>query len=77
MVSDSMTAVSDSCYRVTKKNAPLYGNIVFICRLIPLLTEKVGHFLGHPVVTAYRAGRRVVIGGLHSVIGGGSRTDPG
>ena len=25
-------------------NAPLYENVVFNCRLIPLLTEKVGNF---------------------------------
>ena len=37
-------------YRVDQKNGPLFENVVFICWLIPLLAEKVGHFLG---VTLY------------------------
>ena len=27
-------------YRVTQKNAPLYENLVFICRLIPQLNDS-------------------------------------
>ena len=37
-------------YRADKKKFPLYENVILICRLIPLLTEKVGRFLGSPCV---------------------------
>ena len=42
-----------ACIRKNKKKSfisPLYENVVFICRLIPLLTEKVGNFLGSPYI---------------------------